>query len=518
MKNKTQTFVWEICWYRAESSSFKIVVMKRYLFAGTLLLLISTAVFLLYGFKKNVPVQQAETAPVNVVIILMDDLGYGDIEAYGGFPYHTPNINRLAANGMRFTNFYAAQAVCSASRAGLLTGCYPNRLGISGAFSPVSKIALNPDEETIAELLKKKGYHTAMTGKWHLGQRPPFFPLQNGFDEYLGLPYSNDMWPVDYNGQPLDTSTYRGKYPPLPLIEGDKTIRIIKTLDDQAQLTSLYTAKATDFIRRNKKGPFFLYVAHSMPHVPIAASAMFKGRSGAGLFGDVVEEADASVGEIMKALDDNGLANNTLVIFTSDNGPWLTFGNHAGNTGGLREGKGTAWDGGLKVPCIIRWPGRITGGTICNNIASNIDLLPTIASVCNAALPSKKIDGVNIRSLFTQPNDANPRDEFAFYYDHNSLKGIRKGTWKLVFPCISQTYKTITAIGADGYPGVYAKDSVHLALYDLRTDPGETLDVKEKHPDIVEQLKIIADKYRYELGDDLTKQVGREVRSAAVVN
>jgi len=248
-------------------------------------------------------------------------MGYGDPECYGGFPYHTPQINGLAAEGMRFTSYYSAQAVCSASRAGLLTGCYPNRIGLHGALFPSSVIALNNDEETIAELLKQKGYVTGMSGKWHLGQKEPFLPLQNGFDEYLGLPYSNDMWPVDFDGKPVNEQHNKFQLPALPLIEGNKKIKEIKTLEDQAQLTSLYTQRAVDFIKKNKAKPFFFYLAHSMPHVPIAASGKFKGKSKAGLFGDVMEEIDWSVGEVMKALNENNLSNNTLVIFTSDNGP-----------------------------------------------------------------------------------------------------------------------------------------------------------------------------------------------------
>lgn len=462
--------------------------------------------------SQKVPAQSP-----NVILIFMDDLGYGDLECYGGYPYHTPAINTLAAEGMRFTNFYAAQAVCSASRAALLTGCYPNRIGISGALNPTATMALNPEEETIAELLKTKGYKTGMVGKWHLGQKAPFLPLSHGFDEFFGLPYSNDMWPVNYDGKPLDTTTYRGKYPPLHLIEGNIPGKAISNLEDASELTAAYTAKALDFIQRNRRNPFFLYLAHSMPHVPLAASKKFIGESGVGLFGDVMMEIDWSVGEIMKTLDQLKLTENTIVIFTSDNGPWLTYGNHAGNTGGLREGKGSAWDGGVKVPCIIRWPTMIKPASICNNLAATMDLLPTIASICGASQPIKKIDGLNITALLRQEPGANPRDEFVYYYDRCNLKGIRKGSWKLVFPNVSQTYKKATAIGYDGWPGKYATDSVQLALYDLRNDPGETLDVKEKFPEVVQQLTAIADRYRAAIGDDLTKQKGTEVRPAAVV-
>jgi arylsulfatase A-like enzyme len=454
----------------------------------------------------------------NVVLILMDDMGYGDLECYGGFPYHTPNLNKLAAEGMRFTNYYAAQAVCSASRASLLTGCYPNRVGISGALMPDSRIALHGDEETLPELLRESGYATGMVGKWHLGQKQPFLPLQNGFEEYHGLPYSNDMWPVDYDGLPVhDTSLWQSRYPPLPLIEGNEPVRYIRTLDDQSGLTKYYTDQSVDFIRRNKNKPFFLYLAQSMPHVPIAASPAFRGKSSEGLYGDVMEEIDASIGTILRTLEENGLTKNTLVIFTSDNGPWLTFGNHAGNTGGLREGKGTAWEGGLRVPCIIKYPNIVPPGTVSNQIMASMDFLPTIVKICGARLPSRKIDGLDISPLFARNNKAIIRDEFAYYYDKNSLKAIRKGRWKLVFKARSQTYKTITAIGADGHPGKYASIDVEPGLYDLRTDPGETLDVKDRHPDIVKELNMLAEKYREELGDDLTNRIGKEVRPAAQV-
>jgi arylsulfatase len=304
----------------------------------------------------------------------------------------------------------------------------------------------------------------------------------------------------------------------LPLYQDNKIIQTINTLDDQSQLTKMYTERAVQFIEKNKHQPFFLYLAHAMVHVPIAASASFKGSSGAGLFGDVMQEVDWSVGEVIKALKKNGLSENTLVIFTSDNGPWLTFGNHAGNSGGLREGKGTAWDGGLRVPCIMSWPGKIAPGSICTNLATTMDILPTLAGICNASLPSKKIDGLNIIDLLKGKPNANPRDEFAYYYDYNSLKAIRKGNWKLVFPANSQTYGKSGAIGGDGFPGKYGSDTVKLSLYNLRTDPGEERDVKEQHLEIVSQLSTIADKYRKEIGDGLTNQKGMAVRPAAKID
>jgi arylsulfatase len=280
----------------------------------------------------------------------------------------------------------------------------------------------------------------------------------------------------------------------------------------------MYTERAVSFINKNKNHPFFLYLAHSMPHVPLAVSSKYKNKSGAGLYGDVMEEIDWSVEQVMKALKENRLEKNTIVIFTSDNGPWLTFGNHAGNSGGFREGKGTAWEGGVRVPFIVSWPNEIKGGTICNNMVASMDILPTLMNICGAKQPQKKIDGVDFLPLVKQTPGANPRDEFVYYYDRCSLKGIRKGQWVLTFPCISQTYKKASAIGNDGWPGKYATDSVRLALYDLRTDPGETLDVKEKHPEIVKQLTDIADRYRDEIGDDLTHHVGKEIRPAAKVN
>jgi arylsulfatase A-like enzyme len=448
----------------------------------------------------------------------MDDMGYGDLESYGAMQYATTHTNKLASEGMRFTHFYAAQAVCSASRAAILTGCYPNRIGIYGALSPWSEIALNPEEETLAEMLKKAGYRTGMVGKWHLGDKQPYLPLQHGFDEYFGLPYSNDMWPVNYDGKPITEPGHpKLRYPPLPLIDGNEKIREIKTLDDQADLTALYTERACQFIRKNKENPFFLYLAHSMPHVPIAASDKFKGKSKDGLYGDVMIELDWSVGEVMRTLNEMNLDENTLVIFTSDNGPWLNYGNHAGSTGGLREGKGTSFEGGQREPCIMRWRGTIPAGTVCRQLASAMDLLPTIAKLAGATLPEKKIDGVDISSLMLNEKDANPRDHFVYYYQQNSLEAVRKGPWKLVFPHRHRTYKK-NLPGYDGWPGAQPNDTTQLALYNLRMAPGETLDVRHKFPDVVADLKELAKQYRTELGDDLTGEQGSSRRPPAGVN
>lgn len=484
--------------------------MKRYSF----LMYIIFPVLLVSG----VPDKFTKKGRPNIIIIFCDDLGYGDINSYGATQYETPNLNRLASQGMRFTEFYAAQAVCSASRAALLTGCYPNRIGFSGALDHNSKYGLSSSEKTIAEIVKEKGYHTAIFGKWHLGHYREFLPLQHGFDEYVGLPYSNDMWPVNYDGKPYtDTSTYRSKRPPLRIIRNNEPTDTIKTLDDQAKLTTLYTNQAVSFIKQNKGNPFFLYLPHSMPHVPLAVSDKFKGKSKQGLYGDVIMEIDWSVGEIMKTLKENGLEENTLLIFTSDNGPWLNFGNHAGSTGGLREGKGTSFEGGQKEPCIMRWQGVIPAGTVCNQLASTIDLLPTIASITGGKLPDHIIDGVNMLPLLLAEKGASPRKEFYYYYRRNNLEAVRRDNWKLVLPHEGRSYENQQP-GKDGFPGAAPENvAFPMALYDLRRDPGERYDVQKSNPEIVQQLLELAEKARTDLGDDLQKKTGSNIRPAARV-
>lgn len=451
----------------------------------------------------------------NIVLIYMDDMGYGDVGAYGGIDYTTPNIDMLAAQGMRFTDFYAAQPICSASRAALLTGCYPNRIGFNGALPPHSKIGLSSREETIAGMLRKKGYTTGIIGKWHLGDAIKFLPLQHGFDYYFGLPYSNDMWPMNYDGSPIkpEDPAWGRKHtkPPLPLIEGNTPIRYIRNLQDQDMLTTWYTEKAIDFIKKNKGRPFFLYLAHSMVHVPIAVSDKFRGKSKQGLFGDVMMEIDWSVGQVMNALKKGGIDKNTLVIFTSDNGPWLNFGNHAGSAGGLREGKSTTWEGGQKEPALIRWPGIVPPGTICNKLASNIDILPTLAAITGAPLPQNKIDGVNILPLFMGQADAAPRDHLFYYFGSNSLEAVRQGHWKLILPHVYNSYENELP-GENGWPGKTRRDSTGLALYDLRRDPGERYDVKSQYPEIVQEIQKLVQQIRQDLGDDLTGAHGENRR------
>ena len=438
----------------------------------------------------------------NVVIIFIDDMGYADIGPFGAKDYQTPNLNRMAKEGIRFTDFYVAQAVCSASRTALLTGCYPNRLGLHGALGPNAKHGIHDNEVTIAELLKTKGYATAIYGKWHLGHHPQFLPVRHGFDEYFGLPYSNDMWPKHPEAKP-------GTYPDLPLIENDK---VIELMPDQAQLTRQYTERAVSFIERNKTKPFFLYVPHTMVHVPLFVGEKFKGSSKSGLYGDVVQEVDWSVGAILGAIKKHNLDKDTLVIFTSDNGPWLSYGEHAGSSGRLREGKGTAWDGGVRVPFIARWPGKIPAGRVMKQPAMTIDLLPTIAKLVNAELPKHKIDGLDIWPLLKGEAKAkNPHDAYFFYYNTNELQAVRSGQWKLILP---HTYRTLVQQpkAKDGIPVKYSNVKTGLELYDLATDMSEKQNVADKHPDVVKRLEALAEQAREDLGDKLTNRTGKGVR------
>ena len=437
----------------------------------------------------------------NFNIIYLDDVGYGDVSLTGAIDYLTPNIDKMAANGIFFSHYYSPQAVCSASRAGLLTGCYPNRVGFRGALDHTAKTGINADEETIAEVLKKKGYATAAFGKWHLGHHKQFLPTHNGFDEYFGIPYSNDMWP--------NHPTAKNYYPPLPLIEGDE---VVETNPDQSRFTTEFTERTIDFIKKNQKSPFFVYLAHPMAHVPLFVSDKFKGKSKQGLYGDVMEEIDWSVGQIMETLKELKLEENTLVIFTSDNGPWINYGNHAGSTGGLREGKGTTYEGWQRVPCLMYWKGVITPGTVNNSLISGIDILPTIAEIAGAPLPEKRIDGVNILPLIKGESNESPRKSFYYYYRNNNLEAVQDGQWKLVFQHKGRTYEGFEP-GKDGMPGgVNENSEVQAGLYDLRRDPGERYNIMEFNPEIVEKLEKIADDAREDLGDDLTENPGKNRR------
>ena len=449
----------------------------------------------------------AERLP-NIVVIFTDDQGYGDVGVFGAKGYTTPNLDGLAREGSKFTNFHVAQAVCSASRAGLLTGCYPNRVGIHGALGPTATHGLAATERTIADVLKSRGYATGMAGKWHLGHREPFLPNRHGFDESFGLPYSNDMWPFHPEAK-------AGTYPKLPLYENGRIVDPEVTPAKMNNLTTWYTERAVSFIARNKDRPFFFYLAHAMPHVPLAVSDKFRGKSQQGLYGDVIMEIDWSVGEVLKALTQHGLERDTLVIFTSDNGPWLSYGNHAGSAGDLREGKGTAWEGGTRVPCLMRWPGRIPAGAINREFLMTIDLLPTFAGLTGAALPALPIDGRNVWPLVAgQPGAVNPHAGYGMWYAQNELQAVVSGDghWKLILP---HRYRTLGGRpgGRDGTPAKYEnRDLTAPLLFDLRADPNETTDVTATHPDEVKRLLAFADTCRDDLGDSLTKRKGKGAR------
>ena len=447
--------------------------------------------------------QPAGPRPPNIVLIYADDMGYADIGPFStrtgtGRPV-TPNLDRMAAEGVRLTSFYVAQAVCSASRAALLTGSYSNRVSINGALNHTADYGLNLDELTIAEVLKPRGYATGMVGKWHLGHTAPFLPLHQGFDEYLGLPYSNDMWPRH--------PQQKNFYPDLPLMDGD---RVVKLDPDQSRLTTMYTERAVRFIERNREQPFFLYVAHAMPHVPLFVSGKYKGKTRLGLYGDVIAEIDWSVGQILEALRREKLDGDTLVMFASDNGPWLSYGNHGGSQGPFREGKGTAFEGGVRVPFVARWPGHIPKGAQTSEPAMTIDLLPTVARLAGAAVPQDRIvDGRDIWPLLgTSAGAASPHDVLYFYWGQE-LHAVRSGRWKLHLP---HPYQSLEAAGADGAPGKYVRKEIELSLFDLVADPAEMTNVAGANPQVVEDLMRFVENAREDLGDTLVKRVGKNVR------
>ena len=482
--------------------------MKYFLFALSLFFV---------GSCKPKVAEEKKPAP-NVVIVFTDDQGYQDLSCFGSPNIYTPHLDQIAADGLRLTNFYAAQAVCSASRAALLTGCYPNRIGIKGALFPQSKIGINPMETTLAEMLQEQGYKTGIFGKWHLGHLPKFLPNNHGFDEFMGIPYSNDMWPVDYEGNQVDKNHRKAKrYPQLPFFKNFDVVKEIKTLEDQAQLTTELTEAAVDFIERNKDTPFFLYVPHPMPHTPIAVSDKFKGKSDQGRYGDVIMEIDWSVGQIMNKLKEHQLDKNTIFIFTSDNGPWLNFGNHAGSASPLREGKGTAWEGGQREPCVVSYPNGIEGGRVIDTPMMTIDLLPTIAEITGAKLPELKIDGKSVWDIWTGKSNKSPHDAYFFYYKSNELHGVRYNDWKLYFP---HTYRSLNGRegGKDGYPVNYDMNEIdEIELYDLKNDISESKNVADEHPKIVLEIKSLADEMRKKLGDKLLNIKGTENRPAGSV-
>ena len=436
--------------------------------------------------------------PPNIVLVFADDLGYADLGCFGSTKIRTPNIDSIARDGIRLTNFHVPQAVCSASRTALLTGCYPNRVGILGALGPNSKNGIKDSENLLSEYLKKLGYSTAIFGKWHLGDSAQYSPIRHGFDTYFGLPYSNDMWPNHPTAK---------NFPPLPLRHDDK---VLELNPDQSKLTGWYTERGVKFIEANKDKPFFLYMPHSMPHVPIYASEKFKGKSSHGLYGDVIEEIDASVGTILETLKKHSLDKNTLVIFTSDNGPWLSYGNHGGSRGVLREGKGTEFEGGVRVPFVARWPGKIPAASISNEPTMTIDLLPTLVAYAGGVvLEEPKIDGKNISAVLeARPGAKSPQEAYYFYWG-DALHAVTSEKWKLHFP---HPYLHIIEGGKDGKPGKGETRKMELSLFDLDADISESKNVADQNPEVVKKLQMLGDKIREELGDSLTGKKGSQLR------
>ena len=441
-------------------------------------LLLLAAIVGLFSFT---PAHAASPAKPNLVIILIDDMGYGDIHPFGSQLNRTPNLDRMAQEGIKMTSFYGAP-VCTPSRAQMLTGCYANRISLPDVIFPASPIGLNPAEHTIADELKAQGYATMAIGKWHVGDQPEFFPTQHGFDHFFGLPYSNDM-------QPHPNATGReSTYPPLPLLQ-DKNI--LEAPVDQDTLTARYTEQAVKFITDNRDHPFFLYLAHTAVHVPLHPGANFKGKSHNGLYGDWVEEVDWSVGRVLEMLKQLNLDSNTLVLFTSDNGPWLVQGDHGGVAGPLRGGKATTWEGGMREPTIARWPGKIPANTICDAVASEMDVLPTFVKLAGGEVPTdRKIDGLDIWPLLSGQSQTSPHKAL-YYFDSRRLQAVRSGPWKL-------------AIAPQGTgKGSGAPESATFdepRLYNLDADIGEQTNVASQHPEVVAQLQDLIKQMDGDLG------------------
>ncbi len=410
----------------------------------------------------------------NFIIIFCDDQGYQDLGCFGSKHITTPHIDKLASQGIRFTDFYSAYCVCSASRASLLTGCYQPRVSMPGVLGPRSRVALHPEEVTIADMLKPLGYKSACVGKWHVGDRPETLPTGQGFDSYFGIPYSNDMArKKGWGNNPSDLDKiWKLKKWDIYNNELYRNTKVIESPVDQVTLTDRYTAESVEFIKENKNRPFFLYLAHTMPHVPLFVSEDRYNSDPKDAYKRTIEHIDSSVGEILKTLDDLEIAENTFIVYTSDNGPWLSKKHHGGSALPLRAGKGTTYEGGMRVPCVMRWPARIKPGQTCGQVAGTIDLLPTFAAIVGAELsPERQIDGLDIGKLLADPSAESPHDTVGyFYYRNNKPEAIRLGKWKL-------------------------RLRKKPELYDLRADISESQNLAESHPEIVEKLREVAAAY-----------------------
>lgn len=422
------------------------------------------AIGLFTATQPKKPANPQSASKPNIVFIMADDLGYGDIGAFGAKDIRTPNIDGLAQKGIKFTEFYCPSPVCSPTRAGLLTGRYPRRMGIDGVFFPESFTGIPSSEVTIAEALKEQGYTNSIIGKWHLGHHLQYLPLQNGFDEYFGIPYSNDM---------MGTVYMRGN-------------EVAEYKVDQRYTTKVYAEEAVKFIEKNKNKPFFLYLAHTMPHVPIYASPEFEGKSKRGLYGDVIEELDWSVGQVVQALKKNGLEENTLLVFTSDNGPWMAFDVEGGSPGPLREGKQTTFEGGMRVPTVACWPGKIKAGTVYDNIATHFDFFPTFIKLVGVAnYQSKKpLDGEDITPILT--GTGKRKGDELLYYFNGELQAYRKGDWKIKFPYAGNK-------GILGVKDVAAHDTL---LFNLKQDVGEQQNLLKSNPGKAKELLASLEKYK----------------------
>lgn len=440
-------------------------------------------------FQSNCKAQQIEQSVVskpNIIILFTDDQGYGDMGVYGSTQIETPHLDALASQGTRFTNFYVTSASCTPSRASLLTGCYPQRVGLPNVVDDTSNFGLSTAEFTIAAYLKQNGYATGMFGKWHLGYQPEFMPNQHGFQEFLGIPYSADMWP--FHPKPSHN------YPPLPLYENEE---IVEYNPDVNQMTTRFTERAVSFIETHKNEPFLLYLPYSQPHVPLGVSDKFKGKSKAGLYGDAIMEIDWSVGEIIKTLDKLGISENTLVLFTSDNGPWLTYGNHAGSTGGLREGKGTTFDGGQKVPFIVRMPNTIPEGKVENGMVTALDILPTILSITKTTMPRMNfIDGQNVWPVLSGTGKVDKKP--FFFSKGNEVQAVRDGKWKLH---VAHKFRIAGKVGNNGMPGAQENEggNIPLSLYNIEKDAAESKNLSNKYPEIVKRLKGLISDFELDL-------------------